>query len=88
MPRLNRTGPLGYGARTGRGLGFCTGYPPTTYSPYQYSQPTAPIQQPYNGSYPYARGWGGGLGMGYGRGLGSGRGLGLGIGRNTRRRFW
>jgi hypothetical protein len=26
MPRGDRTGPLGYGARTGRGAGFCGGF--------------------------------------------------------------
>lgn len=26
MPFGDRTGPLGYGPRTGRGLGFCSGY--------------------------------------------------------------
>jgi len=26
MPGGDRTGPLGAGARTGRGLGFCSGY--------------------------------------------------------------
>lgn len=27
MPGGDRTGPLGYGPRTGRGLGYCAGYP-------------------------------------------------------------
>ncbi len=27
MPRGDRTGPAGYGPMTGRGLGYCAGYP-------------------------------------------------------------
>ncbi|NOR15766.1 MAG: hypothetical protein GQ544_08685 [Candidatus Aminicenantes bacterium] len=27
MPRGNRTGPLGQGPRTGRAMGYCSGYP-------------------------------------------------------------
>ena len=27
MPRLDGTGPAGFGPATGRGLGYCTGYP-------------------------------------------------------------
>jgi len=27
MPRGSRTGPLGRGPRTGRGLGYCAGFP-------------------------------------------------------------
>ena len=26
MPRGNRTGPMGMGPRTGRGMGYCSGY--------------------------------------------------------------
>ncbi len=32
MPRGDRTGPLGMGAMTGRGAGFCTGYPAPGYA--------------------------------------------------------
>ena len=31
MPALNGTGPLGQGPMTGRGLGYCTGYPVSRY---------------------------------------------------------
>ena len=27
MPRGDETGPMGYGPRTGRGMGYCVGYP-------------------------------------------------------------
>jgi hypothetical protein len=54
MPGGDRTGPLGLGPRTGRGLGYCSGY---AYPGY------------LNPVYPYAgygrgRGWGG---RGWGR---------------------
>lgn len=32
MPRGDRTGPAGQGPRTGRGLGFCTGYSTPGYT--------------------------------------------------------
>ncbi len=32
MPRGNRTGPWGMGPRTGRGLGYCAGYPSPGYT--------------------------------------------------------
>jgi hypothetical protein len=31
MPRGDRTGPWGYGPMTGRGVGFCAGYPHPGY---------------------------------------------------------
>ncbi len=31
MPRGDRTGPAGYGAMTGRGMGYCAGYPHPGY---------------------------------------------------------
>ena len=58
MPAGNRTGPMGMGPRTGRGLGYCSGY-------------SAPG---YMQGYPMGRGrgWGGGMGRGRGRGWGWG----------------
>lgn len=32
MPRGDRTGPAGYGPMTGRGAGFCTGFPVPGYA--------------------------------------------------------
>jgi hypothetical protein len=32
MPGGDRTGPQGYGPRTGRGLGYCAGYPSPGFS--------------------------------------------------------
>lgn len=55
MPGGDGTGPLGLGPRTGRGLGYCAGYPTPGYI-------TAP------GGGPFWRwGWGG-FGRGWGRG--------------------
>ena len=53
MPGGDRTGPRGFGARTGRGLGYCAGndVPGSTYDP------------------GYGCGRGRGRGGGYGRGL-------------------
>jgi hypothetical protein len=31
MPRGDRTGPMGYGPMTGRGAGYCAGYPAPGY---------------------------------------------------------
>ncbi len=63
------SGPMGYGAMTGRGMGVCTGV-------------NAPI---YGGGFGrgFGRGFGGGYGRGYGRGfgLGYGRGFGGGFGQ-------
>lgn len=58
MPRGDRTGPNGMGPMTGRGAGYCAGYP------------TAGWQNPAGG---IGRGFGrgrGGYGMGFGRGMG------------------
>ncbi|RKX75034.1 MAG: hypothetical protein DRP87_15480 [Spirochaetes bacterium] len=49
MPYGDRTGPAGLGPRTGRGAGFCSGYPVPGY------------MNPYGG----VRGIGGGWGRGY-----------------------
>ena len=58
MPRGNRTGPMGMGPRTGRGLGYCSGY---NIPGYMHS---APIGR--------GRAWGGRMGRGRGRGWGWG----------------
>jgi hypothetical protein len=61
MPGGDRTGPRGFGARTGRGLGYCAGndVPGSTYDP----------------GYGCGRGRGRGIAYGAGRGGGYGRGL-------------
>lgn len=64
MPWGDRTGPLGFGPMTGRGLGYCAGFPYPGYM---------------NPGYPgfgFGLGRGFGFGRGYGRGLGFGRGRG------------
>ena len=64
MPWGDRTGPLGLGPRTGRGLGFCSGFnsPGFTKGP----------------GWGFGKGWGRGFGRGWGRGrrgFGFGRGM-------------
>jgi hypothetical protein len=56
MPFGNGTGPRGLGPRTGRGLGYCSGY---SYPGYM---------NPYG--YGWGRGFGRGWGRGFGRGWG------------------
>jgi len=69
MPRGDRTGPRGMGSRTGRGLGFCSGYGQPGY---MSSAPTA--------GFGGGRGFGrGGQGFGNGRGFGGGRSFGGGF---------
>jgi hypothetical protein len=58
MPRGNGTGPMGLGPRTGRGLGYCSGYPHPGY------------MNPYGFGRGLGRGWGRGFGRGWGRGWG------------------
>ena len=60
MPRGDKTGPAGLGPMTGRGAGFCAGYPTPGYM-----NPT-----PGTGWYGYGRGWGRGPGRSRGRGRG------------------
>ena len=60
MPGGDRTGPMGAGPRTGRAMGYCSGY-------------SAPgFMNPWGG-YGYGRGmgrgWGRGVGFGRGRGF-------------------
>ncbi len=63
MPWGDRTGPLGQGPKTGRGLGFCAGYDSPGYTK----------GTPAGRGYGFGRGW---FGRGWGRGLGFGRGVG------------
>ena len=65
MPLGDRTGPWGLGPRTGRGLGYCSGYPVPGF------------MNPGPG-FGFGRGFG--LGRGFGRGFGFGRGRGWGRG--------
>ncbi len=65
MPRFDRTGPLGYGPGTGRGLGSCLN-----------GQPQASFWRRPIGWF---RGWMG-WGRGFGRGRGMRRGFGRGFG--------
>jgi len=53
MPRGDRTGPLAYGPRTGRGLGFCSGFNSPGFT------------KPWGAG----RGWGLGRGFGRGMGF-------------------
>ena len=62
MPRGDRTGPNGYGPRTGRGLGYCSGYSTPGYIT--------------DSGMGLGRGYG--YGRGGGRGYGRGRGVGFG----------
>ena len=66
MPGGDRTGPLGLGPMTGRGLGYCSGSPTPGY-----------MNGPRGVGY---GGYGRGLGRGYGRGAYGGRGLARGRG--------
>jgi len=60
MPGGDRTGPVGYGPRTGRGLGYCSGYDSPGF--------TKGVPRGRGG---FGRGWGRGFGRGYwGRGRG------------------
>ncbi|MFX0006921.1 MAG: DUF5320 domain-containing protein [Candidatus Hermodarchaeota archaeon] len=58
MPGGDRTGPRGLGSRTGRGLGYCSGYDTPGYTK--------------GSGMGFGRGWGRGWGLGYGRGRGWG----------------
>ena len=60
MPAGDRTGPWGFGPMTGRGMGYCAGFPgPEFMSP--------------GPGLGFGRGW---FGRGFGRGFGLGRGHG------------
>ena len=79
MPRGDKTGPMGQGPITGRGLGFCAGYDTPGFTK--------------NFGRGFGRGMGQGFGRGmragrgmgqsFGRGMGGGMERGLGIGRST-----
>ena len=56
MPGGDGTGPWGLGSRTGRGFGYCNGFPAPSY-----------VSGSFGGGF--GRGRGGGFGMGYGRGF-------------------
>ena len=83
MPGGNRTGPTGMGPITGRGAGFCAGYPVPGYmnpgGGYFGRSAYSPMGA-YGYGYPYLnyRGFVGGFGRGRGR---------VG-GRFSRRRIW
>jgi len=55
MPRGDRTGPAGFGPMTGRGLGYCAGYPAPGY-----------MHAGWGGGF--GRGFGRGRGRGWGGG--------------------
>jgi hypothetical protein len=59
MPRGDRTGPWGFGPMSGRGMGYCSGYP---YPGFMNPGPG------------FGFGPGFGMGRGFGRGFGRGRG--------------
>jgi len=60
MPDGDRTGPAGYGSRTGRGLGYCSGYNISGFT-----------KGNLRGRGGFGRGWGRGSGRGFwGRGRG------------------
>ncbi len=59
MPRGDRTGPAGFGPMTGRGLGYCAGYPVPGYMHGGWGRG-------------FGRGFGWGRGRGWGRGWGGG----------------
>ncbi len=63
MPLGDRTGPMGQGPRTGRALGFCSGYDSPGYS--------KGFGSGMGRGFRFGRGMG--MGMGRGRGIGRGR---------------
>jgi len=72
MPGLNRTGPLGEGPRTGRGLGLC-------------NPRSGGLATRFAWGAGRGRGFGRGRGLGRGFGPGMGRGQGYGRGFGWRR---
>ena len=66
MPGGDRTGSMGQGPRTGRGLGYCSGTDSAGFT--------------QGAGYAMGRGFGNGRGMRFGRGIGGGRGFGRGRG--------
>jgi len=79
MPWGDRTGPLGLGPRTGRGLGFCSGFSSPGFT-------KGPGWGFGRGWWGFGRGWGRGFGRGWWR---FGRSWGRGFGRGMAwRRGW
>ncbi len=71
MPRGDRTGPNGLGPRTGRAMGFCSGFnaPGYTNQGFGHYRATEGAQSA-NRFYGSGRGFGAGRGFGFGRGYG------------------
>lgn len=76
MPGLNRKGPNGEGAMTGRRMGHC--------NPENKGKTSDEILQNKIPSESLGQGMGHGMGRGLGRGHGSGQGLGRGKGMRFR----
>ncbi|BDC36635.1 MAG: hypothetical protein EF806_05065 [Candidatus Methanoliparum thermophilum] len=55
MPWGDRTGPMGLGPRTGRGLGLCSGYPVPGYLGYPRRAPFFRGRYPVPGYLGYPR---------------------------------
>jgi len=66
MPRGNKTGPLGEGPNTGRGMGYCTGNDQPGFA-----NPQANWGGGYGGRFGGGRGFGRGGGFGFRRGYGN-----------------
>ena len=90
MPAGDGTGPRGMGPMTGRGAGYCAGYPtPGFMNPYGargfgggYSAYGGPYAAAMPGAYSYqAPFFGRGGGLAWGRGGGWGMGMGMAWGR-------
>ena len=100
MPGGDRTGPAGMGPMTGRGAGFCAGYPMPGYmnpvpdggflpgAGYGSAAPYGGAPAFYGYGPGYAPAWGSGFGGWRGRGFGFGRGRGFGFGRGRGRWGW
>jgi len=58
MPRGDKTGPMGLGPKTGRGMGYCYGWPHPGYM--------HPMGRGWGRGMGWRRGWGRGWGMGQG----------------------
>jgi len=56
MPQGDRTGPMGAGPRTGRGMGYCSGYDAPGFA-----------NPAFGSGFGWGRGRGGGWGGGFGR---------------------
>lgn len=82
MPGLDRKGPAGQGARTGRGLGKCR-TPENRDQHISENAHDASVERKGPGG---GKGQGRGEGRGEGRGLGRGQGKGRAVRRQDRRR--